>query len=335
MRHRFLPPSAVKKSTTSDLLMVRGWWTVRGELSDEDFWWGDAVQQGMIFDIKHYALHDGPGIRTTVFFKGCPLSCWWCHNPESQRTTPELLLHPERCIGCDRCRVACPSGAIDSRDRCGSCGACADACPADARVIAGKTMTVDEVMAEIRKDSAFYDESGGGVTFSGGEPLCQPAFLRALLERCRAEEIHTVVDTSGFAQRDLLLSVGRLTDLILYDLKHMDPDQHERLTGVSNALILDNLRTLTSTGARLRIRVPIIPGNNDDLANIDATAQFVASLTGVNEIDILPYHGSAAEKYRKMGLPYRLHELTPPSDLHMQAIAARLRSYGLSVRIGG
>ncbi|MGE5652919.1 MAG: glycyl-radical enzyme activating protein [Bacillota bacterium] len=296
---------------------------------------GGAVQRGMVFDIKHYALHDGPGIRTTVFLKGCPLSCWWCHNPESQSSAAGLMLHPERCIACGRCREVCPNGAIHGESQCVRCGACVLACPAEARQMVGRTMTVDDVMSEIRKDSAFYDESRGGATFSGGEPLSQPGFLMDLLEHCRTEEIHTVVDTAGFASRSTILAVARLTDLFLYDLKHMDSICHERLTGVPNAQILDNLRCLADIGARFSIRMPIIPGINDDEANLDATGHFITSLAGTKEIDILPYHASASEKYRRLGLYYRLSEVNPPSDTRMQQIAAFLRSYGLSVRVGG
>ncbi len=291
--------------------------------------------QGMIFAIKHYALHDGPGIRTTVFLKGCPLSCSWCHNPESQRSTPELLLHPERCIQCGRCRVICPNGGVGSANLCTRCGACVHVCPADAREMVGRTVTVGEVMAELRKDIPFYDQSGGGVTFSGGEPLCQADFLIKLLDHCRSEELHRVVDTSGFADRDLLLDVAKRTDLFLYDLKHMDSRQHERLVGVPNELILGNLRALARVGVQIRIRMPIIPGSNDDEANIDATGSFAASLGGINQVDILPYHGSAGEKYRKLNLEYRLSGIEAPSDARMTAIAARLRGYGLNVRIGG
>lgn len=291
--------------------------------------------QGMVFDIKHYALHDGPGIRTTVFLMGCPLSCWWCHNPESMRPLPGLLLHPERCIECGRCHASCHSDAIDDTARCCHCGACVSACPAEARELVGRTIAVEQVMTELRKDIPFYDQSGGGVTFSGGEPVCQPGFLLALLDHCRLEEIHTVVDTSGYAEPNIIREVAKRTDLFLYDLKHMDPCKHQLLTGVTNDLILENLKRLATAGAKIRIRMPIIPGINDDRTNIDATGSYLASLPGVRAIDILPYHSSAGEKYRKLGLVYRLPRLIPPSDLRMQEVAAWLRSYGLTVRIGG
>ena len=209
------------------------------------------MASGTIFNIQRYSIHDGPGIRTTVFLKGCPLSCWWCHNPESQKYGVQLVLWKERCIGCGGCNSVCPEGAISGggfppvidSEKCSGCGLCAEECPAVALEMVGKTVSSDYVMKEIEKDLIFYDQSGGGVTFSGGEPLMQPEFLAELLEKCKARDIHTAVDTCGYANWEVL-SIAGLTDLFLYDIKHMDDLVHTRTVGVSNRIILENLAKL-------------------------------------------------------------------------------------------
>jgi pyruvate formate lyase activating enzyme len=301
------------------------------------------VTKGIVFDIKKYSIHDGPGIRTTVFLKGCSLHCWWCHNPESRSVTGELILREERCIGCGECLKACPhdaivvseKGLITSRERCRACGTCAAVCPAEAREIIGREMTVGEVMNEIEKDVIFYDQSGGGATFSGGEPQMQPEFLGALLDACRKKEIHTVVDTTGYAATGTVLNIAEKTDLFLYDLKHMDPEKHLLHTGVSNELILQNLRVLAESGVRVIVRIPLIPGVNDDDGNISRTASFISSLPGVNTVNILPYHGAGREKSRRLGMCYRLPDQKAPSIDRTQEIAQSLSAQGLDVKIGG
>jgi len=298
---------------------------------------------GMIFDISRYAIHDGPGIRTTVFFKGCPLSCWWCHNPESISSRPHVTLRPRQCIRCGQCIAICPnhaiafSGAATTTDPalCELCLECAQVCCADAREVVGRSVTVEEVMAEIKKDIAFYDESGGGVTFSGGEPLMQPAFLQELLDACGRLDIHRTVDTSGYAAREALLRVAEKTDLFLYDLKHMDPETHRKYTGVSNQVILENLMALSAAGASVRVRLPLIPGVNDDRRNVESTGAFLAKLDRVGWIEILPYHDVVGSKYQRFGWGYRLGQLPPPDPLHLRDIAAILSSFRLRVSIGG
>lgn len=302
-----------------------------------------SVETGVIFDIERFSIHDGPGIRTTVFFKGCPLDCWWCHNPESQALERALWFWERRCVRCGDCVQACPRGAISlSGDSiltdealCSVCGDCVQACCAQALEIVGRPVTVAEVMAEIEKDVIFYDESGGGVTFSGGEPLMQPGFLQALLASCKEKEIHTAVDTSGLAPWKTLQEISRNVDLFLYDLKLMDDEKHRKYTGVSNELIFSNLRALASQGSTIAVRVPIVPGINDDAENISSIGEFVASLTRVPPISILPYHKAGVDKYARLKKLYALPETQSPSDGQIAEIAATLQRFGLTVKIGG
>ncbi len=303
-----------------------------------------SLKHGTVFNISRYAIHDGPGIRTTLFLKGCPLSCWWCHNPEGISPEPELSLRLNRCIRCGTCVEHCPNHAISilededvARDepKCQLCFECARVCPADAREIVGKTMTVAEVMAEVRKDVAFYDESGGGVTFSGGEPLMQPAFLIELLDACGECGIHRAVDTSGYAAKETVLEVARRTDLFLYDIKIMDPAKHRKYTGTSNERILDNLKALSCRDVDIRIRVPLLPGINDDQDNIERTGAFLQMLHRVFYVDILPYHAIAAGKYERFGYTNRLNGLGAPEPARVREVADILSSYGLCVTIGG
>ena len=302
-----------------------------------------CMQIGKIFDIKKYAIHDGPGIRTTIFFKGCPLSCWWCHNPEGIAHTSQRLYCRDRCIGCRECMDVCSENAIEisakglnwNAAKCLFCGTCADQCPAEALDVIGKTMSVDEVVAEITKDTVFYDESRGGITISGGEPLMQPSFLIALLDACKKLELHRTIDTSGFAETHILLEAATRTDLFLYDLKHMDSEKHARFTGVSNEIILNNLEVLSRQKTDIIIRFPIIPGFNSDQENIDKTGAFIASLPRVSRINILPYHCTATVKYKNMGLDCNTSDLATPTDDLLESVANILETYKLTVNIGG
>lgn len=301
------------------------------------------MTKGQIFNIQKYSIHDGPGIRTTVFLKGCPLSCIWCHNPESQSPEQQLLLYDKRCIGCGKCLEACQHGAIYlkdgkmlfDRDKCISCGDCAGVCFPKAREMAGELVDTDHVMKQIEKDRIFYEESGGGVTFSGGEPLMQPDFLLELLKCCKAADIHTAVDTCGYASPEVLTATSNYTDLYLYDLKLMDDEKHIKYTGVSNELILGNLQLLSKLGKRIFIRLPFMPGINDDEANIKATAEIIRTTAGVEQVNLLPYHNIAADKYNRLGKPHSLMEIKVPAQEDIELIAGKYMSYGIKVKIGG
>ncbi|MCP4664343.1 MAG: glycyl-radical enzyme activating protein [bacterium] len=298
---------------------------------------------GTVFNIMRYSVHDGPGLRTTVFLKGCPLSCRWCHNPESQSPNREIVFRENRCIACRECMAVCPAHAITApggmptaEDGCIDCGACLDACPTEARDAIGREVTVPEVMAEILKDLPFYEESGGGATFSGGEPLAQPEFLAALLRGCREQGIHTAIDTSGAAAFPIIDTIRSLVDLFLYDLKIMDDGRHERETGVSNGVILANLRKLCEAGHAVRVRVPIIPGLTDDPDNLRQLGAFVASLPTPPPIELLPYHAAGMEKYRLLHRPDGLPPIPSPTAQRLEEIAAALRRMGLDAgRRGG
>jgi pyruvate formate lyase activating enzyme len=299
--------------------------------------------RGTVFNIMRFSVQDGPGIRTTVFLKGCPLQCAWCHNPEALAEGPELFLRPDRCIACGDCMNTCPAHAIvreegrfeTLRDLCARCGTCAGACWADARELIGRQMTVDDVMHEVERDAPFYSESGGGVTFSGGEPLLQHRFLVQLLRACSARRFHAVVDTSGYASPDVLFLVAEHTDLFLYDLKTVDDEVHRRFTGVPGSLIRGNLARLASWGKKVVIRMPIIPGINDSPRNIQDAGRFIASLGNIVRIQLLPYHASGVDKYAHLGMQYTLPGVQAPSVRHMNDIAEELLRFHPVVSIGG
>lgn len=295
-----------------------------------------------IFAIKRYALHDGPNIRTTVFFKGCPLACHWCHNPEGMDFKVKILSLPEKCVDCRECLENCPEQVLQStpegirrdEDRCTLCRTCIDTCPALAHEPTGRLIGVGELIAEIKKDLPFFDQSGGGITCSGGEPLCQPEFLFALLTACGALGIHRAVDTCGFVPTETLLRIATVTDLFLFDVKLMDSKRHEHYTGVGNDLILRNLTALAATGKPIRIRIPLIEGVNTDDENIHATGTLAEGLR-VEGIDILPYHPSATAKYRKLNKTYQGKLFTAPAGETLSRIVEILQQYSDDIRIGG
>ena len=297
---------------------------------------------GCVFNIERFAIRDGPGIRTTVFLQGCPLRCLWCANPESMSPAPQLFYLENLCTRCYRCVEACPNkattktpeGAIAiNRSLCKACGKCVEACPNKAREISGKLMTVEEVLEEVKKDALFYQNSGGGVTFSGGEPTQQPEFLWHLLKRCQESGIQTALDTSGFVKPEILKKVLEHTNLVLYDIKHMDPAKHKELTDVDNRLILENARMIAAMGKPMIIRVPLIPGHNDSRENLKALADFMLGL-GLKKIDLLPYHSLGKIKYQRLGMEYKLSDLKPFAAGEVAKIKADLESYGLQVGVG-
>ena len=295
---------------------------------------------GVVFNIMRFALHDGPGIRTTVFLKGCPLHCWWCHNPESQEFAPSPMYFANRCRLCYDCVAVCPNGlrfedgSPVTSPECTRCGDCAEACVAGARQLAGRRVTASEVLAECERDVVFYDESGGGVTVSGGEPLSQPEFTEALLAGCRERHIHTALDTCGFADRESALRVSRAADLVLYDLKLLDSAAHRKYTGVPSEPILANLAALTEAGRNLIVRIPLIPGVNDDRESLGALTDFVW-LLGLRRIDLLPYHKIGVDKYGRLGRRRPMGEVEPLPETELSRIAADLAGRGFAIRIGG
>lgn len=299
--------------------------------------------KGIIFDIKKYSIHDGPGVRTTVHMKGCPLSCWWCHNPESQSTQPAVLFRGEKCIACGSCIKACPEGAISlekgtlvtDEGLCTGCGTCCEVCPPEARELCGKPYTVDELMRELHKDEIFFRSDGGGVTFSGGEPFMQPEFLMEALEACGKAGYHRALDTCGFVQKQIIVDSVKRSELFLYDVKQMSAELHKKYTGVDNYIILENLAAISEAGANIFVRVPFMPGLNSSDENMHALGSFVKDMKGIIQINILPYHTVAKGKHERWHMDYLLNDLMPPTENQTRHAASILEGYGLPVHIGG
>lgn len=307
---------------------------------------------GKLYDIQGFSVQDGPGVRTTAFLKGCPLHCPWCHSPESQAYYPQLSWISMRCTGTELCRSrcikACTKGALElggtrldaktgeevqlvhvKRDLCDNCGDCAQVCYPNALYICGEDYTVERLCNRLLQDRRFFENSGGGVTISGGECLTQPDFTVAVLKRMKEEGIHTAVDTTGFASWSVIERALPYTDLWLYDLKHMDNDKHEAMVGVPNKLILENARKLAAAGAKLQIRIPVIPMFNNDVENIRKTAEFCLELgDAVEVVQLLPYHNLGVTKYLRIS-DKPIAEATPPSDAQMQRLKKLMEDVGL------
>lgn len=302
------------------------------------------VHSPLIFDIKRYAINDGPGIRVTIFLKGCPLNCKWCHNPESIPVKQQKMYSSDKCIGSQECIKHCPNdaltltpqGIVTDTDLCQMCGKCAQVCPTKAIEMAGELMTVEQIMVEIKREVLLMDNSNGGVTFSGGEPLLHHKFLIQLLDACGKEGIHRCIDTAGFADQKVLLEVASKSEHFLYDLKMMDDKKHKEWTGVSNKKILENLKALAETGVDLNIRIPLIKGVNDDDENIHESAKFIAALKGNPPIvNILPFHNIAEKKYKKLGLDYNKGTMGEPDTKRQNEILEIFKSYNLYALVGG
>jgi pyruvate formate lyase activating enzyme len=301
------------------------------------------METGRIFNVQKYSVHDGPGIRTTVFLKGCPLCCQWCHNPESISPRREIIVVEQRCVACGECRAACPfggsqtgPGALPARnDSCTLCAACVDACPTGARQMIGREVTVAEVVAEVRKDRIFYEDSGGGVTISGGEPLAQPRFTIALAQALQADGLHVALDTTGFGCTEHLLAAAGFSQLVLYDLKAFDEARHQELTGVTNRGILENLQVLDAAHQNIWIRIPVVPGFNDDARELKKIAAYVAKLRSVKLVNLLPFHRSGLHKYERLGWRHPLDGVQAPSADAMERAADAFRQLRLAVKIGG
>ncbi len=297
--------------------------------------------KGLITDIKRYAIHDGPGIRTTVFFKGCPLNCLWCHNPECISPGKDLMYFEYKCIACGLCVKTCPEGILKLTGKgieidyqlCNYCEECSEICPSSALEIKGRLYSVPDLLAEIEKDLLFYDSSEGGVTFSGGEPLAQPGFLLEILQECRMGKIHTVLDTSGFAPREVLASVMAYVDIFYYDLKFADLAEQERFTGSNSDLALNNLEMLCreGRGKDIVIRFAVIPGITDTEENVKGLMEALPSLDGPGEIHLLPYH-DVREKFRRLGREFMLGELETPRRDKIEDLGRKFSAIGLKVK---
>jgi len=301
----------------------------------------ESGNRGLVFNIQRFSVHDGPGIRTTVFLKGCPLKCWWCSNPESQEYRPTLIVRDINCTGCGKCVETCPAEAITIDEklgrlidwsRCTQCLACVDACIYHALNRCGDYMTVDEVIEEVAKDKLFYKNSGGGVTISGGEPLVQYAFLTKMLKALKENGYHVALDTTGYASADVLTSVLSCVDLVLFDIKHLDDETHRKVTGVSNKIILSNAREVAKS-VRMWFRVPLIEDVNDSVDEISKVAK-LAREVGAEKISLLPYHEGGVSKSQQIGREYLMPKAKSPSEAHIQELKRRVVKIGINVTVG-
>jgi len=301
-----------------------------------------SALSGTVFNVQRASFHDGPGVRTTVFLKGCPLRCPWCHNPEGVAPTPQIIVTESRCLSCGACLAACPrpagplpSGATVGGDGCTACGACLAACPTAARQRVGERWTVAELLAEIRRETLVFETSKGGVTFSGGEPLAQSEFLLACLDACRREGVHTAVDTCGVAPREAAVATARRADLLLWDIKHLDAEPHRKATGAPLSVVLDNLAAAAAVGVPIWLRMPVIAGFNDDPATVEGLGELAARLRVVERICLLPYHRTGTAKAARLGQATETPGFAAPPQERLTAMAARLTATGIAVSVGG
>jgi pyruvate formate lyase activating enzyme len=298
-------------------------------------------ERGIVFDIQRFSVHDGPGIRTTVFLKGCPLGCLWCHNPESQRMQPVLSFEREICVMCGECVKECSRNAqlivdgkrVIRRELCVGCGKCVDACNTNALVLKGKTVTVEEVIREVLRDELLYRKSGGGVTISGGEPLTQPTFTFSILRRIKEHNLHTAIETCGHAKWNTFERILEVTDLVICDIKHMDSVQHKKYVGVGNELILKNLKKVMNRNKEVLVRIPLIPDINDSDENLRKSAEFMRRL-GIEGVELIPYHEFAATKYELLGIDYVLRALKTYTSEQLEQKKQTLEKLGIKAKIG-
>lgn len=294
---------------------------------------------GTIFNINRYAIHDGAGIRTTVFFKGCPIRCHWCSNPESQKTAFELSYLKSECILCGRCVESCPQNAIRlsenvhsiDRKACNLCGECVLPCPSGALEITGRTISARELYGEVSTDRPFWERSHGGVTISGGEPLVQPAFAKAFLNICQDNYVHTAIETCLHVPQDSLQGILPFVDQVICDLKIMDDTLHKKFTGGSNSLILKNIATLLATDKEVLVRMPLLPGVNDDENNLRAVGTFIESHREGTQFELLPYHQMGEAKYERLGRSYKMTTMSPPSKKSMSQAISILKKFNIGL----